>query len=112
MAQRFESGQVVPESGLYRVSHEPTHVVAHNEWTLIRGHLFPSCPHCSALSFELLQSHETTQRGRSRQRSWWNIGARSMADRIAALILAGSAVLMVIAVAMLIGLLLVTMLRV
>jgi hypothetical protein len=59
MAQQLHAGQIVPESGLYRVWHEPAHLGASNEVTFIRGRRFPTCPDCSTVSFELLQSDET-----------------------------------------------------
>ncbi len=61
MAQQSHAGQIVPESGVYRVTHEATHVEeAPHEVTYIRGHRFPDCPRCSAISFELLYSDEAS----------------------------------------------------
>jgi hypothetical protein len=74
MAQQLRPGESVPESGLYRVSHEPTHVGALCQLTFIRGRRFPGCPHCRVITFELLTSHEvewrhrSVRRGRSRSR--------------------------------------------
>ena len=74
MAQQLRPGESVPESGLYRVSHEPTHVGALYQLTFIRGRRFPGCPHCQVITFELLKSHEvewrhrSVRRGRSRGR--------------------------------------------
>jgi hypothetical protein len=72
MAQQLRPGEIVPESGVYRVSHEPTHVGALYQLTFIRGRRFPGCPHCRVISFELLKSdevewrHRSARRGRSR----------------------------------------------
>ena len=72
MAQQLRPGEIVPESGVYRVSHEPTHVGALSQLTFIRGRRFPGCPDCRVISFELLKSdevewrHRSARRGRSR----------------------------------------------
>ena len=68
MAQQLHAGQIVPESGLYRVWHEPAHIGAKNEVTFIRGRRFPTCPDCSTVSFELLQLDEIYRRDRSSYR--------------------------------------------
>ena len=63
---QFQGGQVVPESGFYRVTHQPTHIGVRDGYTLIRGRRFPSCPYCRTISYELLQSHERRRQHRSR----------------------------------------------
>lgn len=68
MTQRLRAGEVVPESGSYRVQHEATHAAAAVVVTLIRGRRFPTCPHCHAIGFELVYSHEADWRLRSRRR--------------------------------------------
>ena len=73
MAQPFHAGQIIPESGLYRVWHEPAHIGASNEVTFIRGRRFPACPGCNTVSFEMIQSdemyrqHWSSYRGRPAQ---------------------------------------------
>jgi hypothetical protein len=69
MAQQLRPGEIVPESGVYRVTHEPAHVGALCQVTFIRGRRFPSCPHCRGIGFELLQSDEVDWRHRSARRS-------------------------------------------
>src|SRR5262250_2942225 len=64
---QFQGGQVVPESGLYRVTHQLMHIGARDEYMLIRGRRFPTCPYCRPVSYELLQSHERYRRHRSRR---------------------------------------------
>jgi len=58
MAQQLRPGEIVPESGVYRVSHEPAHVGALCQIRFIRGRRFPGCPDCRGVGFELLQSDE------------------------------------------------------
>jgi hypothetical protein len=52
MAQEFKSGEIVPQSGIYRITHDPAHMEAH-EVTAIKGRRFPTCRHCKGVRFEL-----------------------------------------------------------
>src|SRR5438445_13121585 len=56
MAQEFHPGQTVPESGVYRVSHDPVHPDMPHEKTVIKGRRFPACRGCKGISFELVQA--------------------------------------------------------
>lgn len=40
----YSSGQAVPRSGIFRVTHK--HAVVH-EITLLKNHIFPGCSRCS-----------------------------------------------------------------
>src|SRR3954452_12221484 len=53
MAQEFHPGQIVPESGVYRITHDPVHADMPHEVTVIKGRRFPTCRHCKGISFEL-----------------------------------------------------------
>lgn len=51
--QEYKSGQDVPGSGIYAVSHaHPQH--ANHEVTLLYGSRFPACKECGTLSFRLV----------------------------------------------------------
>ena len=65
MAQEHCSGQIVPESGVYRVTHLSAHAAAQLEVRLIKGRRFPGCPSCQEVSFELAHSDEAFWRDRS-----------------------------------------------
>src|SRR5436190_4813514 len=65
MAQEHRSGQIVPESGVYRVTHASAHAGAQLEVRLIKGRHFPACPCCQEISFELAHSDEAFWRDRS-----------------------------------------------
>jgi len=65
MAQEHRSGQIVPESGVYRVTHPSAHAAAQLEVRLIKGRHFPACPCCQEISFELAYSDEAFWRDRS-----------------------------------------------
>jgi len=65
MAQEHRSGQIVPESGVYRVTHLSAHAAAQFEVRLIKGRRFPACPYCQEISFELAHSDEALWRDRS-----------------------------------------------
>jgi len=55
MAEQFKTGQVVPHSGIYQVSHSE-HRLPH-EVTLLRGNSFPPCSKCgNNVVFRLLRA--------------------------------------------------------
>jgi len=56
MAQGFRPGQIVPESGVYRITHDPQHADTPHEVTVIKGRRFPTCRHCKGISFELVHA--------------------------------------------------------
>jgi len=53
MAQQFKPGQIVPESGIYRITHDPRHADMPHEVTVIKGRRFPTCAQCTGITFEL-----------------------------------------------------------
>jgi hypothetical protein len=65
MAQEHGSGQIVPESGVYRVTHASAHAGVQRQVRLIKGRRFPGCPSCQEVSFELAHSDEAFWRDRS-----------------------------------------------
>ncbi len=56
MAQEFKPGQIVPESGVYRITHDTQHPDASHEVTVIKGRRFPTCRHCKGIGFELVHA--------------------------------------------------------
>lgn len=56
MPQAFKPGQIVPESGVYSISHEPPHEAMPREITAIKGRRFPSCKGCAEISFILVHA--------------------------------------------------------
>jgi hypothetical protein len=54
MAQEYKPGQIVPESGVYRITHDPQHADMPHEVTVIKSRRFPTCRHCKGISFELV----------------------------------------------------------
>lgn len=66
MSGRYSPGEVVPESGVYRLNalrgSEPWRKI-----TLIRGRRFPSDPECGEVHFDLIFSDETCWRRRDRR---------------------------------------------
>jgi hypothetical protein len=53
MAQEYKPGQIVPQSGVYKVTHDPVHSDILHKVTVIRGRRFPTCRHCKGITFEL-----------------------------------------------------------
>jgi hypothetical protein len=54
MAEEFKPGQIVPESGIYRMMHDQQHADMPHELTVIKGRRFPTCRHCKGVTFELV----------------------------------------------------------
>ena len=46
MAEEFKPGQIVPESGVYRITHDPVHAEMPHEVTVIKR---AAVPHVSSL---------------------------------------------------------------
>lgn len=54
----FETGQIIPQSGSYAVSHKP-HLLK-PEATLLKEHVFPACAKCEIpVHFNLLHASQT-----------------------------------------------------
>jgi YjzC-like protein len=46
MAQEYRPGEIVPQSGIYTITHDPEHADMPHEVTMIKGRRFPTCRHC------------------------------------------------------------------
>jgi hypothetical protein len=53
MAQQYKPGEIVPQSGIYTITHNPAHADMPHEVTVIKGRRFPTCRHCKGIGFEL-----------------------------------------------------------
>jgi hypothetical protein len=53
MAQDYRPGAIVPQSGVYTITHDPVHADIPHEVTVIKGRRFPTCRHCKGVRFEL-----------------------------------------------------------
>jgi hypothetical protein len=53
MAQEYKPGEIVPQSGIYTITHDPVHADMPHEVTAIKGRRFPTCRHCKGISFQL-----------------------------------------------------------
>ena len=74
MAQEYKSGQIVPQSGIYTITHDPAHAGMPHEVTVIKGRRFPTCQHCKGISFTLahpasMSARSIISRRRMRRRS-------------------------------------------
>jgi len=49
----FTAGELIPYSGIYRVTHTPPHTTEES-LALKKNEKFPQCVHCSKVSFMLL----------------------------------------------------------
>jgi hypothetical protein len=54
MDNLFTVGEVVPYSGVYRITHHPPHT-GEEVLTLTKGSTFPRCVRCSNVSFMLIR---------------------------------------------------------
>lgn len=52
MPQKYVPGDIVPESGVYAVKHDPQHH-QHHDVTCIEGRRFPPCKNCKGVYFTL-----------------------------------------------------------
>jgi hypothetical protein len=64
MPQEYKPGEIVPQSGIYRITHDPQHADMPHEVTVIKGRRFPTCRHCKGITFEFAmpQSMSTSRR--------------------------------------------------
>jgi hypothetical protein len=53
VAQEYRPGEIVPQSGIYTITHDPAHADMPHEVTAIKGRRFPTCRHCKGITFEL-----------------------------------------------------------
>jgi hypothetical protein len=53
VAQEYRPGEIVPQSGIYTITHDPAHTDMPHEVTVIKGRRFPTCRHCKGILFEL-----------------------------------------------------------
>ena len=45
MAQEYSPGEIVPQSGIYTITHHSAHADMPHEVTVIKGRRFPTCRH-------------------------------------------------------------------
>ena len=62
MAQDYRPGEIVPQSGVYTITHDPVHADMPHEVTVIKGRRFPTCRHCKGVRFELSPRGQDTSR--------------------------------------------------
>ena len=56
MAQDYKPGEIVPQSGVYTITHDPVHADMPHEVTVIKGRRFPTCQHCQGVRFQLARA--------------------------------------------------------
>src|SRR5712672_430633 len=49
MAREFKPGEIVPQSCIYTITHDPAHADMPHEVTVIKGRRFPTCRHCKGI---------------------------------------------------------------
>lgn len=80
MSQTYKPGDVVPYSGIYRVTHDNFHTQPHDV-TCIAGKIFPPCRGCPHPRFELLQAAIHIDEHESFRRSTLGAAIRAAAIR-------------------------------
>src|SRR5215472_8116444 len=53
MTQEYKPGEIVPQSGIYTITHDPMLAGTPHEVTVIKGRRVPTCRHCKGITFEL-----------------------------------------------------------
>jgi hypothetical protein len=74
MAQEFRPGEIVPQAGIYTITHDPAHAGMPHDVTVIKGRRFPSCRHCTVSASNsptprTMSARLLTSRRRMRRRS-------------------------------------------
>lgn len=60
----YKPGSIVPESGVYKVTHDPKHAENH-EVTCVKGEHFPPCKGCEHPRFTLVRAAQHIKQQRS-----------------------------------------------
>ena len=55
MGQEYKPGEIVPQSGIYTITHDPAHADMPHEVTVIKGRRFPTCRRCKGTCFERMR---------------------------------------------------------
>jgi hypothetical protein len=53
MVHEYRPGDIIPESGVYRIRHDPEHAEMAGQLTLVKGQRFPTCRGCNGMRFTL-----------------------------------------------------------
>ena len=56
MASEYKPGEIVPQSGIYKITHDQQHPDMPHEVTAVKGRRFPTCRHCKGVSFVLVHA--------------------------------------------------------
>jgi len=68
MAQEYKPGEIVPQSGIYTITHDPAHADMPHQVTVIKGRRFPTCRHCEGHHLRARARGEACRRDRSSRR--------------------------------------------
>jgi hypothetical protein len=65
MEQEYRPGDIVAQSGIYTITHDPVHAEMPHEVTVIKARRFPTCRHCKGITFQLAHAakHRPSRRG-------------------------------------------------
>jgi hypothetical protein len=56
VANEYRPGEIVPQSGIYKITHDRDHPDMPHEVTAVKGRRFPTCRHCKGVSFMLVHA--------------------------------------------------------
>jgi hypothetical protein len=53
MTQEYKPGEIVPQSGVYAITHHPVHADMPHEVAVTKAHRFPTFRYCKRITFRL-----------------------------------------------------------
>ena len=77
MTQEYKPGEIVPQSGIYMITHDPAHPGMPHELTVIKGLRFPTCRHCKGVTFEVAHAPSMSARSTISRRRMRRLGNQS-----------------------------------
>jgi hypothetical protein len=76
MAEEYKPGQIVPQSDVYTITHDPVHADMPHEVTVIKGRRFPTAATAKTSASSSRMRHDTSPRSTILQRRTGRVSSR------------------------------------